>query len=84
MAQIVVPKVTFIGLPTALSEERGGVLMNEQQVEQGKGTPHIPERGIMMFKDHIAAMKSGSWRLGGDRESAQCGDEQSVGEAGDA
>ena len=43
--------------------------MNEQQLEQGKAAVPAADRGIAMFKEHIAVMKSGSWRLGGDRDS---------------
>lgn len=55
--------------------------MIKQQVEQGRAAENTPERGISMFKDHIAAMKSGSWRLGGDRESGSGVTEQDPDEA---
>ncbi len=50
--------------------------MNERQLEQGKRTACAPDRGIMLFKEHIAAMKSGSWRLGGDKGCVDAGQEQ--------
>ena len=43
-------------------------------MEEQVGTVHSentstePRRGILMFKDHVAAMKSGSKLLGGERE----------------
>lgn len=46
--------------------------MNEQQgTVQRTSTAHTTARGIMMFKDHVAAMKSGSKLLGGEREVGQ-------------
>lgn len=42
--------------------------MNEQNgTVQKQSTSGAPARGILMFKDHIAAMKVGSKLLGGER-----------------
>ena len=45
----------------------------EEQVGtvQSEDTSSETRRGIMMFKDHVAAMKSGSKLLGGEREVGQ-------------
>ena len=52
--------------------------MNEQHgTVQGRNTPDTSERGILMFKDHIAAMKSGSKLLGGERDVGK-GEEHST------
>lgn len=53
-------------------------MMSDQQMEQGTATTYTAERGILMFKDHIAAMKKGSWRLGGDKQSGESEDEQDL------
>ena len=46
--------------------------MNEQHgTVQRQVTPKTPSRGILMFKDHVAAMRSGSKLLGGEREVGQ-------------
>lgn len=42
-------------------EEHDGVV-------QRYTTPADPKRGIKMFKDRVASMKSGPWLLGGERE----------------
>lgn len=43
--------------------------MDEQYgTVQKQSTSDIPARGILLFKDHIAAMKGGSKLLGGERE----------------
>ena len=54
--------------------------MQEQQLEQAKAMAQTADRGILMFKEHIAAMKSGSWRLGGDRESVDAAREKAQNE----
>lgn len=33
-------------------------------------TPDDPKRGILMFKDHVASMRSGPRLLGGERDDA--------------
>ncbi len=43
-------------------EERNGTV--QKQV-----TSPGPKRGIRMFKDHVASMKSGSRLLGGERDT---------------
>lgn len=54
--------------------------MQEQQLEQGAAMGQAADRGILMFKEHIAAMKSGSWRLGGDREGTDAAQERAQNE----
>ena len=49
--------------------------MNEQHgTVQGQSTSTNLERGILMFKDHVAAMRSGSKLLGGEREVGKAGE----------
>ena len=56
--------------------------MNEQQVTvQRQSSSNDQARGIRMFKDRVAAMRSGPWQLGGDK-TGQAG--KSVTEQGDA
>ena len=57
-------------------------MMNEQQVTiQRQSSSNDQARGIRMFKDRVAAMRSGPWQLGGDK-NVQTG--ESVTEQGDA
>ena len=50
----------------------GHDMMNEQHgTVQRTSTQYTPARGILMFKDHVAAMKNGSKLLGGEREVGQ-------------
>lgn len=43
--------------------------MEQQQgTVRGQTTPVDPKRGIWMFKDHVASMRSGSKLLGGERD----------------
>ena len=62
----------------SLSLGHYGILLTEGHdvMEEQHGTVQDqtnatgPKRGIWMFKDHVASMRSGSRLLGGERENA--------------
>ncbi len=46
--------------------------MNKQHDAHQEGDRiHTPSQGVQMFKDHIDAMRHGSWLLGGEREKTE-------------
>ena len=55
-------------------EERHDRMSEQHDTRQEGGQIHSAPQGLQMFKNHIAAMKRGSWLLGGEREEI---DEQS-------